>query len=251
MASNFSSIGMAVRSEEELTALILKAAETAVEVSCAEGGYLRWTSEQGAELWLQLDGAGHIVGATPYFSGKSAMRVALTAAVAKPDDTPLEGAVHGWADPQGDEPESGAYPFVFDVVDRAVHGDLDFPVTCDARLSAFARELLLFETEEAFDASQDGDVRFASESFFPAGLFTPDDGATEPPQSFAIFTGRILDTAEFENPLTGDGYVWMHVRTLGGEFDVVSDPELIETAPVIGGIASGTFWLCGRIRPRE
>jgi DNA replicative helicase MCM subunit Mcm2 (Cdc46/Mcm family) len=31
-----------------------------------------------------------------------------------------------------------------------------------------------------------------------------------------------------------------------GSFDVVIDPELCESPPVIGGVLSGSFWLCGR-----
>lgn len=236
-----------MESDQALSDLVNEAAENSKAVMCPEGAYFRWASEQGAELWLLVDGSHEIFGGTPYFNGKSEMRVAITAAVHRPDDSALEGAVHGWADPKGDEPESGAYPFVFDVVDWGVHGDLDFPFTSPVRLSAFAHELSLYETEEAFDASQDGEVKFASESFIPAGLFNPDGGATEPPQSIAIFSGRILDTAALVNPLTGGGYQWMRVRTLGGEIDVVSDPDLVETPPVVGGIASGSFWLCGRI----
>lgn len=247
MASHFSAIGMPVESEEDMRALLARAAEDAEEIACGKGAYLRWSSEQGAELWLQLDKRGSIIGVTPYFHGKSEMRVGLTAAVERPDDTAFEGAVHGWADPQGDDPASGEYPFVFDLVDKAVYGDLDYPFVSRVRLSAFAHELDLFESEDDFDSAQDGEVKFASESFIPAGLFAPDGETTEPPRSHAIFTGRILAAQELSNPLTDGRYAWMRVRTLGGEIDVVSDLDSIEAAPVVGGIASGTFWLCGRI----
>ncbi len=228
-------------------ALLEKAAENVEEISCGKGAYLRWSCEQGAELWLQLDKRGSIVGVTPYFNGKSEMRVAVTALVGRPDDTPMEGAVYGWADPQGDEPESGSYPFVFDLVDKAVYGNLDYPFVSQVRLSAFAHELSIYESEDSFDEAQEDEIKFASESFIPSGLFRPDGETTEPPESHAIFTGHILEARELTNPLTDGRYAWIRVRTLGGEIDVVSDLELIETTPVVGGIASGTFWLCGRI----
>ena len=98
MASNFSSIGLAVESGEDLKAVLLQAVEDVEDIPCAEGRYLRWASGQGAELWLQVDGTGDIVGVTPYFNGKSEMRVAVTAPVDRPDDTPFEGVVHGWAE---------------------------------------------------------------------------------------------------------------------------------------------------------
>lgn len=238
---------MPVDSEEDMHALLEKIAEDVEDIPCGKGAYFRWSSGQGAELWLQVDKRGSIVGVTPYFNGKSEMRVAVTAAVGRPDDTPMEGAVHGWADPQGDEPESGSYPFVFDLVDKAVYGNLDYPFVSGVRLSAFAHELSIYESEDSFDEAQQDDVKFAAESFIPSGLFSPDDETTEPPGSHAVFTGRILETQELTNSLTGGRYAWMRVRTLGGEIDVVSDLELIETTPVVGGIASGAFWLCGRI----
>lgn len=249
MASHFSSIGMQVDSAEDMHALLEKAVEDVEKIPCSGGAYLRWSTWEGAELWLQADKAGAIVGVTPYFSGKAEFRVGVTAAVERPDDTTMEGAVHGWADPPGDDPESGEYPLVFDLVDKALYGNLDYPFVTRVRLSAFAHELSIYESEKSFAEAQEGEIGFASESFIPSGLFSsePDAGETAPPASLAIFTGHVLATQELTNPLTNGRYIWMRVRTLGGEIDVVSDPELIETTPVRGAIASGSFWLCGRI----
>lgn len=246
MASHFSSVGMPVKSQADMRDLIVSALETAEQVSCPGGGYLHWRCDEGAELWIQVEGE-DVVGVTPCFGLAGRMNVAITGPVQRPDDTPLEGAFHAWADPQGKRGDDGAYPFVFDMADRAVFGDPGFPFFGTLRLGAFALEITLYESEDAYTAAQEGEVKFAAESFIPAGLFTPKGEATEPPQSVGILTGRILDAARLVNPLTGGAFHWMHVKTLGGEMDVVCDPALIGTAPVVGGIASGTFWLCGRM----
>jgi len=238
---------MPIDSEEDMHALIRRVGENAEEVSCGTGGYLRWSSEQGAELWLQFDENKALAGITPYFNGTSEMRVGVVHAVERPDDTPYEGAVYGWADPPGNDAQDGAYPFVFDLVDKAVYGELHFPFISRVRLAAFAHELSLFDSEESFEASQEGELRFASESFIPSGLFHPDGAEIDPPGAYAFFTGHILAANQLVNPLADGRYAWMRVRTLGGEIDIASDIESIETMPVVGGIASGSFWLCGRI----
>jgi len=229
---------------EELEALVSKAAEGAVEIPCKSGRYKRWTSDQGAELWIQIDRNNRLVGVTPYFRGESELLVRITAGVERLDDTELEGAVHGWADPQGNDPEDGAYPFVFDLVDKGLHERFAFPFISPVQLSAFAHELNVYESDEEFMLSQDTGMKYASESFVPSGLFQPDQNSLQP---YAIFSGHILKAKELSNPLTNQAYHWMLVRTLGGVIDVVSDPELVLKPPVIGGVVKGEFWLCGRI----
>jgi hypothetical protein len=49
------------------------------------------------------------------------------------------------------------------------------------------------------------------------------------------------------NPHTQQAFWWARVRTLGGEFDVVADPEIVEGTIVQGGVIGGSAWLSGRI----
>ena len=65
----------------------------------------------------------------------------INAEVQRPDDTPLEGALHGWANPADDELTQGDFPFVFDVVDVACHRPLTLPQRHIIQLTAFAHEL--------------------------------------------------------------------------------------------------------------
>ncbi len=245
MASHFSTIGMPVESNDEMQAMCEKAAEKAEQISCSTGHYLKWSSEQGAELWLQIDNEG-LAGVTPFFRGSAEIRVRITAEIVRPEDTKFEGALHGWADPQEDDSE-GAYPFVFDLIDKGLYEDFDFPFISPVNLCAFAHELSLYDSDEEYDLSGGAGVKFALESFIPSGLFSSEGSSTEPPQSCAIFTGHILESEKLVNPLTGISYYWMRVKTFGGEIDVLSDLELVTKSPIVGGVVSGSFWLCGKI----
>ena len=242
MPSHFSTIGMPVETPDDMTRILEKAAENAREIVVASGRYLNWASDEGAELWLQIDNDDNLVGVTPYFRGKAVMRAALSTQIARADDTPFEGAVHAWANPQGDELESGDYPFVFDLADKARYGALDFPFTSPVHLAAFAHELNVYDSDAEHAAAQQDEPRFASESFIPSGLFGADQ-----PQPYAFFSGHVLDTGEPQNPLTGEFYRWIRVSTLGGEIDIVCDPQLLQKPPVKTGVIQGSFWLCGRI----
>ena len=251
MPSHFSTIGLPVQSNDDLLALADQIATLSERVRADNGYYLRWSSGIGAEVWLQMDRRDQCVGITPYFEAKSVFRVAVTTDVSRSDDTALEGAVHCWANPINGVTDAGDYPFVFDVIDRDRYRRLEYPFASDVRLCAFAHELSTYASEQEYEANSD-QPRFAPESFIPSGLFAPAGEVTRPPASEAIFTGRVLDAAVLRNPLTAHEFNWFHVKTLGGQIDVVCDPDLICTPVPKGGIISGSFWLCGRIlQPRR
>lgn len=249
MPSHFSTIGLPIGSEDEFLALAGRVADQCETVEVPGGRYLRWFSECGAELWLQVDCHNDLIGVNPHFSGRSLVRVALTGPVNRPNASDLDGAFHGWADPPDDNPESGCYPFVFDVLDFRRYDGLRFPVAVDARIAAFAHEVFVFGSEGEYTASQQGEIKFSSRSFIPSGLFKPDADvtATDPPEAYAMFTGHVLEAEKRTNELTGREFHWALVESLGGIFDVVIHPELIESEPRPGGVLSGSFWLSGRV----
>jgi len=247
MPSHLSSIGFPVRDQSEFAALVDRVGPTATPLRSPSGVYWKWSSDCGAELWLQANAENELVGMTPCFAGPSRLRVRLTAQVSRPHDSPLDGAFHGWADPDANDSESGAYPFVFDAVDSDRYSGMSLPKVVEAQIAAFAHEVSIYPSLDGYNASQTGDLKFASRSFIPSGLFSPGGDATHPPESTAIFTGHVLQSEAKLNGLTGAKYFWALVETLGGTFDVVMDPALCESAPVAGGIVSGSFWLCGRL----
>jgi hypothetical protein len=62
-----------------------------------------------------------------------------------------------------------------------------------------------------------------------------------------MFTGTVVDAERLVNEYSGGDFWHARVRTLGGEVDVVADPQAIEGELVPGGIAQGLFWLSGRL----
>ena len=247
MPSHFSDIGFQVEAEEDFQQLALRAYDEGEALETGEGTYLRWSPGEGVELWLQLDLEDNIIVVNPHFTGSSLLRVGLTRRIDRSEETPLEGAFYAWANPQGNEPVSGDYPLVFDAPDYHLNSTLILPSIAEVQISAFAHELFSYESDEAYDAAQPGEFKFASESFIPSGTFTPEEGAIDPPLAEAIFTGHVLETLMITNPATDNEFIWAKVRTLGGEMDVVADPVLLNGPVVKGGVVSGSFWLSGRI----
>ncbi len=245
MPSHFSTIGFPLNSEADFLALANRLAEKSEMIDVPDGRYLRWSSQTGAEIWLQLDSNDDLIGMVPHFAGPSRVRVGLTAQVTRPDDTALDGAFHGWAHPSDDDPEVGDYPFVFDTPDFRRHTSVPIPSIVTAQIAAFAHEISIFESIDAYDASGSGEPQLASQSFIPSGLFKPGGEATEPPEAYGILTGHIVQAAEKRNELSGEPFYWALVDSLGGTFDVVIDPELMDQALKIGGVLSGSFWLSG------
>jgi len=245
MPSHFSTIGFPVNDESDFLALANRVANDCDAVNVPGGRYLRWASDCGAEIWLQLDRTHNLIGMVPHFAGESSVRVGITSRIARPDDTAMDGAFHGWADPPGEDPETGVYPLVFDAPDYCRHGALTIPSIVPVQLAAFAHEISVFDSPDAYNASQAGEFKLASQSFIPSGLFSPDGEPTEPPQAYGIFSGHILQTAKKRNPLTGHSFYWALVDSLGGVFDVVIDPALMGHEPEVGGVLTGSFWLSG------
>jgi hypothetical protein len=120
---------------------------------------------------------------------------------------------------------------------------MTLPAVTEVQLAAFAHTCACHADDEAFAASQDSDMRFAPESFIPSGTFDDGDVAS----AIALFTGHVVETEELTNGWTGERFRWARVRTLGGEVDVVADPEIVEGTPIAGGVIEGTFWLSGQL----
>jgi len=248
MPSDFSTIGFDIQTPEDFVAVAEQVATQAHAVPAKGGHYLRWIGGSGEEVWLQVDESGDFVGMNPHFKGKSLVRVGLQARVAREDDTDLDGRFLGWADPEQDKPESGAYPLVFDAPDAATYSGLELPVIVEAQIAAFAHEISSYDSPDAYSASQESQqVKFASRSFFPADMFRPDDAATEPPDAMALFTGHVIEADVRKNSMTGQPFFWALVDSLGGRYDVVIDRTLLPQVPSAGGVLSGLFWLSGRV----
>ncbi|MEO1229131.1 MAG: hypothetical protein AAFZ18_09515 [Myxococcota bacterium] len=249
MVSHFSSIGFDIESEGALLALSEQVAELSVSVPVAGGRYLHWEDPSGAALWLQLDEEGDLVGVHPHFSGSSRMRVGLQSKLTGPEDTRLDGAFRAWAAPETDDPETGAYPFVFDAPDAALHQPLVLPSRRTAQVATFAHDLDLFDSEAEHAASQSEGIRMSSRSIIPLGDFRGGDAPrSSRPAAHAVIVGHVIEAALRFNTLTGRPFWWALVDSFGGSFDLVADPTLIDRPFPPGGVVAGAFWLSGQLQ---
>lgn len=248
--SNLSDIGFPVSGEQDVNEMIQSVAKYVAEVPCYNGFYYKFTDESGAEIYLQTNLGQELIGFNPHFAGKSRRKVALTKNIER-DSSELDGGFHAWANPaEENNPESGEYPFVFDVPDFRTIGRINFPQNTEIQLTAFAsNEFQIYESEETYLDSQNSEVKFAAKSFVPSGLLSPDDNAppVEPPRPFGIFAGEIKEFELKTNFLTNEKFYRFLVETLGGEVDVVADVKLVTIEPKIGGVLRGQFWLSGRL----
>lgn len=244
MPSHMSTIGFPVQTNQDFERLARQAVASGETIEAPGGSYCVWSPGGGIELWAQRDLQGQLIGLNPHFSGKARMQVGLTGRVQRPQASALDGAFYGWAGAPADEPESGEYPFVFDAPDYRAYDALQLPTVGMVQLAAFAHHLTAVKNERAMR----GWMRsMAPESCIPSGTFRPGGGTIDPPKAEVIFCGRVLETDRLINPDTQHAFYWARVRTLGGEFDVVADPAVVQGAIVKDGIVGGTCWLSGRL----
>lgn len=248
--SNLSDIGFPVQSEADVNVLITETIKIVESIKCPQGFYLRFADASGAEMYLQGNNEQELIGFNPHFAGKSRRKIGVTKAIER-DSSELDGGFHAWANPSGEEIESGEYPFVFDVPDFRMVETNNFPRVCEIQLTAFAsNDFEVFTDEKEFDTNQESELKYAAKSFVPSGLFALDaqDDSTDLSiaRPIAIFAGEIKEFESKTNELSGEKFYWFLIETLGGEVDVVADAKLVPIEPKIGGIVSGQFWLSGR-----
>lgn len=271
MTSNLSTIGFAFTDDESFAATMVKLANAAQQRLVTERGeYAIWRSRTGAEIWFHLGDDGEssgerdIIGLTPFYEGESAVRIAATETLKRPDDNALEGLVHAWVDP--DSTGVGSYPLVYDAVDFAALADRELPSELTCRIAAFCRELTLFDSVEALTASEpagDG-PGLAPQSLVPIGLFEasdddpedlpvdgPDDeeeGESEPvPTPTILVRGTVKSHRRHVNEITGHAFHWMLVETLDAVIDVIAEDEIVTGEPHEGSAIEAYAWLFGRM----
>jgi hypothetical protein len=258
MPSHLSTIGFDVPTQESLVRLLEQLLPASTRIKARGGHYRLWRGRSGEEMWIQLDRAGDVVGVAPHFTGSCSVHARVASRVTRQGDTALDGAFHCWMSPDGSA-EGESYPFVFDCPDSGTYGKLRLPLVVDVQLAAFAHDVSLHASSQAFDESQAQDkVRFALQSFIPSGLFVPNESASDPPgflrdvvppEATAIFTGQVVEGETNVNAFTGRSFHWAAVDTLSARVDVVIDPALVAAAPMAGNVISGSFWLTGRVPP--
>lgn len=249
MPNHFTTIGFSVESEDGLLELANELAETAESISVAGGTYLHWSDRSGAEMWIQVNRENELIGIAPHFAGPGRVRLRLVERIRREEDSTLDGAFLGWVQSPEDQSQGDGYPLAFDSPQFRKLDPLRLPAIAPVQIAAFAHELSVYPTVEAFDASQAEEVRFASQSFIPSGLFTPDGKRTDPAQSYAIFAGHVKASELKQNSFTDRPFYWALVESLDATFDVVIDPEMTDDVPPVGGVMVGSYYLSGLLSP--
>lgn len=212
------------------------------------GGYRRWRGTDGEEVWFHFNTAGISVGVTPFFTGSTSLRVAVIERIHKADDSPLDGAFYGWANPPEGIADAGDYPFAFDTPDFFTYEDLPIPGIVEAHITGFAHDSLVFDSIEAFhEAKARGKVSFSPQTFVPHNRFDSSEDHKDPPESMAYINGFVVDASLRTNCFSELDYYWVLVETFGGRFDIVVDQTRLPSLPKAGDILATYCWLCGRL----
>ncbi len=215
MPSRFSTIGFPLLDESEFSDLATHMAAEAQRIPVSGGTYLLWASPGGEQVWLQGDSDGYLVGLTPHFAGKSQVSVYVRSILRPGRDIARR---HDPGVGERRDRADGRDPRLPDR-DRCAQPrhprPLRTPDLCSVQVAAFAFEASTFPSEDTYYASREPGG-FASRSYVPSGTFTPDGGATEPPQAFGIFTGHVLEATVKRNRWTDAAFYWALVDTRGG-----------------------------------
>lgn len=253
--SNLSNIGFDFQTPDDAYESFPVLASMAKVIKCAKGYYAEYIENTGVAMYMQFNKRKEYIGFNPHFNGQSKRNVCITNEVDRGFSV-LDGSLHSYADPaEKGNPNSGQYPFVFDVPDLQRYMPLSFPMDCQIQLSAFPiGEIDVFDTDEDFCNFQTTQFKFGTKSFVPSGLFAmqttteaDDEQKPDGPRSTGMFSGVIKEVATLTNQFTGAPFYWMLVETIGGDIDVVSDFHHIRNTPKVGGIIWGDFWLTGRL----
>ncbi|MGD9670926.1 MAG: hypothetical protein AB7U75_18095 [Hyphomicrobiaceae bacterium] len=256
MASNLSSIGFVFRDAEDFHARMLVLAEESRErLRCEVGEYAIWRSRTGAEVWFHLSPSdapevqATILGLAPFFEGQSHVSVLVTQVHTRPDDTPLEGLLHGWVAPDGSG--AGAYPLAFDAIDFAAHAGRPLPATWNCRVTGFCRNLNVHANSNTLPEIGDGQ-RLAAQALIPIGLFNDADEDVAPasnttPEPTAWLTGIVRAHRLLENEATGRSFHWLSVESLAATYDLVADPDIVTGEIAEGRIVEVMAWMFARV----
>ena len=264
MFSRMNTLGFLVTTARDFRHYVYQASEFGYKIETSNGSYTLWEIGNGIELWVQTNLHKRIIGMNPHFHGATHVRAELLKSISRPGQSVLDGGLYAWANPSSTL--SAAYPFVFDLPDYDTYRHLLLPTTSSVQLAAFAQELHAFPNTATFktwlsEQSKQSNRRpdYTQERAWangtncedclviPCGLYTPSGKLASYPPAELVVRGHIHETVYKTNPVTRQKFYWALVRSLGCEFDVVADPQIVQGTLSAGGFVHGLFRLCGRL----
>ena len=250
MPNHFTDLGFDADSSERAWELSLRAAREGTRYATKSGEYRVWSIGEGIALWAGLDRNGQVLGCDPSFTGHGRMNFRLEGPFSQPPvHAPTEGALKGLANATPSAPD-GLCPVLIDLPGFELHLPrlrpnqfLNLQVTAFA--DTFTGGMKFYRDEATFTTSfRPGKPKYSPEFFVPSGLYTEPG---RPPSARGLFAGRIQWHVVRTNPATRRPFHHLLVNTGAGTLDIVSDPAWVPEKPVVGGIVTGSFWLCGQI----
>lgn len=247
--SHLQCIGFGAREESVLQDIAKRAFEEGRPWPHSKGFYVQYRDESGAELWLQFDRQKQLVDLHPHFFSKEGIPTCLTAQIPSPTNE-HEGSYFAVSFPaHEDNPDSGRFPFMFDVPDYLCTSDqVSMPVDKLVQLVAFAQQ---FDTY----ASKGQLKKVTGQkplSVIPVGLLGPDGDVAERPKAIVEMTGTVASVTTRENAMTNQPFGLLSVNIDGGTMTIVlPHAELMRCDPQPGHAFLGRFWMSGRLPVRK
>jgi hypothetical protein len=240
MSDHLACIGISTAEPQAFEQTLNRLAARAPVRARPDGGkLLAWRDTSGAALVLQLGRKGEVLCFTPTFDGASRIAAVPRRLI---NDSRCQFCERMLVDVR-DEQGRVAYPLIVSVEDAgAVRDRIPLDEAVVLSVTAFAEAIAAWPDEAAFlrDA---GPGEPGVEAFLPAGLYAQEDA----PAAEAIFTGRVVASEMRTNASTGKRFIWAHVKTQGGTYDVVAAAESLPAGLVPGVIVQGVFWMVGRV----
>jgi hypothetical protein len=232
-------------------ALAKRAAAAGDRFTVSDGQVVaRWAPGGGPEIWAQLDSAGEVIAATPFFATDDVVTIAVTGSRPS-DESALEGWVDGWLNPrEPDEPYSGLFPLRVDVVNYPlVRERLTAGTVASIRLAIILHEATLYPDAAAYDAVKEITYRppvqsFASTIHFGIGEESDDDA-----EATALVTGYVTEARQMTNSSTGSPFWWLRVATEGVTLSCTADPDVVPATPRAAMVISASGWVLGEVLP--
>ncbi|MEW5822554.1 MAG: hypothetical protein AB1782_20340 [Cyanobacteriota bacterium] len=207
------------------------------------GAYYKLSNPEGPELWIGVNRNGEFETFIPNFASQNINKVIINEVITNPD-IPFEGVYVAKIFPSDNTKEF--FPLIFETPHHLLMAYDNYPKEVQLSLSAFAENIKVFNSEEEFKLSQDGEITFATESFFPVGQIISDEMNSIVPEATAHINGIIKNASLLTNSRTSENFYNITVSTLNLYIDIIADTTLIKDTLQPGSIASVNAWMVGK-----
>lgn len=241
MQNHLTDIGFHTSNREEFNKLCHEIVTEGRKYETKDGIYHVLEVDPQIELWICMPSdKSKPNGFNPYFKGDISNRI-LIEAVEESQYSSMENAYEVWINR---DTEFQEYPFLFDCVDFSMNDDMVNKYV-NAKVTAFADKVELYETEEEYESRYPRKEYFLSHhSFVPTGQFVK-EGFNR--NAHVIFGGDVRKIEELTNSKTGKTFYWAIIGTMDNEYDAVIDPSFFNKKPLVGNIIWGNYWMVGKL----